>query len=46
MMGMMELSPIAHYDSDKAIILKCYADTLIYYKASGKQHNLVAMRFG
>ncbi len=41
-----ELSPIVYNDALNTIKLECYADTLVYHKASSKERNLVAMRFG
>ena len=46
MREMAELSPISYADLDNSIRLNCYADTFVYHKASGKERNLVAMRFG
>ena len=43
---MSELSPITYHDATQKIRLSCYADTFVYHKASGKERNLVAMRFG
>ncbi len=41
-----ELSPIVYNDDKNKIRLECYADTIVYHKASSKERNLVAMRFG
>ena len=46
MRELTELSPISYHDSDNSICLNCYADTFVYHKASGKERNLVAIRFG
>lgn len=46
MREMCELSPILYYDAEQGIRLNCYADTLVYHKASGTARSLVAMRFG
>lgn len=43
---MAVLSPVTYFDPDNSIRLNCYADTFVYHKASGKERNLVAMRFG
>lgn len=43
---MSVLSPITYNDTVQKIRLSCYADTFVYHKASGKERNLVAMRFG
>ncbi|OQB11866.1 MAG: DEAD/DEAH box helicase [Firmicutes bacterium ADurb.Bin193] len=43
---MSELSPITYFDAGNSIRLNCYADTFVYHKASGRERNLVAMRFG
>lgn len=46
MREMAELSPVSYADLENSIRLNCYADTFVYHKASGKERNLVAMRFG
>ena len=46
MREMETLSPIKYYDPNQSILLKCYADTLVYHKANGRERNLVAMRYG
>lgn len=46
MRELAELSPITYFDQANALRLNCYADTFVYHKASGKERNLVAMRFG
>ncbi len=43
---MQELSPVHYFDAERKIDLKCYADTYVYHKASGRERNLVAIRFG
>lgn len=46
MREMATLSPITYFDDANSIRLNCFADTLVYHKASGSERNLVAMRFG
>ena len=46
MREMQELSPVHYCDAEQKITLKCYADTLVYHKANGRERNLVAIRFG
>lgn len=43
---MQELSPVHYCDAEQKITLNCYADTLVYHKANGRERNLVAIRFG
>lgn len=46
MYELKELPPVRYYDTEKSISLTCYADTLVYHKASKVARELVGIHFG
>lgn len=46
MYELQELPPVRYHDTERSISLQCYADTLVYHKASKAARELVGIHFG